>query len=219
MEDLTEEDIFSGLTSEHLHDSEIVISVSGTNDFFSLREQKVPMASKIKIKSGDEPFLTVASSTWAPCRVTLFLCSRLITPQFRSRKKQCLRAGGPLRVSHSLLHCVPYSDHVCYLRRLRNIWTCSEGCNFRRFPTLLIPQYVYFDPVFWSLARFLRSNHQVTEADGVYEFLQSGMRSGAGSYICREAYFQATSWTGNFFFWRFFGFYLCFLFILSTKLR
>lgn len=50
-----------------------------------------------------------------------------------------------------------------------NIWICSEGCNFRSSPTLLIPsQYVvYFGPVLWSIARFLRSNHQVAGTDTV----------------------------------------------------
>lgn len=41
-----------------------------------------------------------------------------------------------------------------------NIWICSEGCNFRSSPTVLIPShYVYFGPGIWSISRFLRSNH------------------------------------------------------------
>lgn len=35
--------------------------------------------------------------------------------------------------------------HMCYLRRIRNIWTCSGGgsCNFRSFAPLLIPHRVF----------------------------------------------------------------------------
>lgn len=64
-----------------------------------------------------------------------------------------------------------------------NIWICSEGCNFRRSPTLLIPsQYVvYFGPVLWSIARFLRSSHQVTGTDKVRPYKaekdQAGMEA------------------------------------------
>lgn len=40
----------------------------------------------------------------------------------------------------TLEHC-----HMCYLRRIRNIWTCSGGgsCNFRSFAPLLIPHSVF----------------------------------------------------------------------------
>lgn len=70
-----------------------------------------------------------------------------------------------LCVSRSLAH---YSSVTCYLRRIRNIWICSEGCNFRSFPTLIIPLTVC---LFWSLSfppllsigKILRSNHQVTD--------------------------------------------------------
>ena len=79
-----------------------------------------------------------------------------------SHSRSSLLLSAPLHTA-ALSRVLPEEDQK------GNIWICSEGCNFRSSPTLLIPsQYVvYFGPVLWSIARFLRSNHQVTGIDTV----------------------------------------------------
>lgn len=109
----------------------------------------------------------------APYFELLRISSRLITTAgvqgSRNMCKGSLRGVLPMKTlsappqTTALSRVLPEEDQD------GNIWICSEGCNFRSSPTLLIPsQYVvYFGPVLWSIARFLRSNHQVAGTDTV----------------------------------------------------
>lgn len=123
----------------------------------------------------------------APYCETLCLSSRLITPagvqDGKKNVKRFTQRGAPhepLSPLFTPLHTTALSCVLPEEDQEGNIWICSEGCNFRSSSTLLIPSQcvVYFGPVLWSIARFLRSNHQVTGTDTVRPYKAEGDLAG-----------------------------------------